>query len=114
VSSIQFYISRRVAAAIDFPAIRAAASAVGVLKPPVVCRDLRGVPGKTRVACTPEAAVLLIDQIRGIASAAEAYGDSKMLVACANAITVASKAIDEDRAKPPDEGTMRYLGPSPN
>lgn len=103
VTSIQFYIPRMLASAINFPAIRAAARKVGVVGPVIKYRGLRAVPGKTRVACTPEAAVLLIEQIRGIATAAEEYGDSKLLVACANAIAVAWKAIDERSGRPADE-----------
>jgi len=47
--------------------------------------------------------MLLIEQIRGIASAAESYEDSKLLVACANATAAAWKAIDEQGGRPLDE-----------
>jgi hypothetical protein len=114
VTSIQFYIPRMVAAAVDFSAIRAAARNIGLVRPSIKYTDYRAVPGETRIACHREIALLLIERIRGSASAAEEYGKPELLVACAQAVTAAYKAIDKQRAKPPRNSPASHIRPSPS
>ena len=61
-------------------------------------------PGQTPIAPSEPTAVLLVDALRVIGVAAgERGGKAELVIACANGVTAAFKAIDAERASPPRE-----------
>jgi len=106
MSSIHFYIPRVAARAVNFPAIRAAARKAGVTRASVAYSDYQSVRGRTRITCAPEIALLLVAELRVIAAAATELRNTELLIACANGISAAFKAIDEERARSVDVSPM--------
>ena len=96
MSSIQFYIPRVAAHAVNFPAIRAAARNAGVTGLSVSYSDYRAVRGKTRITCAPEIALLVVAELRALASAATDLDNTKLRIACASGVSAALRALGND------------------
>ena len=91
MSSLQFHIPRRAADAVNFPALRARARATGVQGAPIEYGSCAAGSGQTRVTCSRDMALVLIDELLALASQAEARQDTGLVIDC---VTAAEAAFD--------------------
>jgi hypothetical protein len=105
---IQFHIPRRAADAVDFPALRKRAHAMGFESTSVEYNSYRMRPGETLITASEPMAVLLVDSLREIGvRAGERGGQTELVIACATGVTAAFQAIDVKRDKSKNDSPSR-------
>jgi hypothetical protein len=104
---VQFHIPRRAADAVDFPALRKHARELGIEHPSIEYNSYRTRPGQTLITTAGPMAVLLADALRAIGVDAGQHGKTELVIACANGVAAAFKAIDDEFARPMDEQRSR-------
>ena len=97
VSSLQFHIPRRAADAVNFPALRARARATGVQRASIEYSTRAAGSDRTRVTCSREMALVLIEELLAVANQAEVQRDADLLIDCA---TGARAAFDASHIRP--------------
>ena len=92
MSSVQFGIPRRAADAVNFPALRARARASGIQSLSVEYSTCAAGSCQTRVTCSREMALVLIDELLAVAEQAEVRHDSEFVTECVKAARAAFDA----------------------
>ena len=90
--ALRFLIPRRVARVVDFSDVEQCAREGGVSEPNIAHRD-RHVDW-TRVICSPETAVFLVQALQRIAAGAERVGDRELQDAAVSAVATVLSAKD--------------------
>ena len=106
--SIQFTIPRVAADAVDFLELRRQGNAAGLPRTTIEFSTISAPIGKARITTSIPMAVLLIEALRTLCTAASERGKSDLAVSCAEGVASAFKAIDEERAKPANESPANH------
>jgi len=93
--SIQFTVPRVAVDAIDFFELRRQGNAAGLPRTTIECSTISAPIGKARVTTSIPMAVLLIEALTPLCTAASDWGKSDLAVSCAEGVASAFKAIDE-------------------
>lgn len=112
MSRLQFRIPRRAADAVNFPALRARARAAGIKRTSIEYRTCAFGSGQTRVTCSHEMALVLIDELLALAVQADAGCDAELLIECVTGAGAAFDASHEKRRRPNSE--VSYTERPPN
>jgi hypothetical protein len=110
MSSIQFTIPTRVADELDFPTLRRHAIMANVPRTTIGYGTRSAPIGETRLTCSIEMVVFLIEALRALTAHAEKRGDLELALACAQAVKSAFNATAADRAKPDESPAARPAG----
>lgn len=113
MSVLQFCIPSRAAAAIDFAAMQRRAREAGVAHWWLERNERHAGPGKTRLTCQREHALLLVGELVPIAETAQRRGDTDLLLACAEAARVALEVLDREIRNPPGASPASGLSTNP-
>lgn len=109
MSSVQTYVPTRAFDALDMPLIVQLAKLAGIDRPRIESSTHKipsSVPaGSTRVTCSLEMALALVEAFRQQARTAETAGDAALLVATTRAVTALFEAIEDYHAPPTTTGT---------
>lgn len=100
MSGVQFAISRRAADAVNFPALRARARSTGVRLESIVYSARAAGSGQTRVTCSRDMALVLVEELLALAVQAEARQDTELLLACVAAAGAAFEASSDEPRRP--------------
>jgi hypothetical protein len=109
MSGVQFAIPRRAADAVNFPALRARARATGVQLASIEYSTRAAGSGQTRVACSREMALVLIEELLALAGQAESRQDAGLFADCVTAAKTAFDASSEERRP----NNVAYIRPAP-
>jgi hypothetical protein len=93
---LQFTIPTRVAAVVDFAAMQQRARESGVAHWWLEMNTHHAGPGKTRLTCQREHALLLVGDLVSLAETVQRREDTDMLLACAEAARVALEVLGRD------------------
>jgi hypothetical protein len=110
---LQFSIPTRVAAVVDVMAMQQKAKAAGVEHWWLEMNTHHAGPGKTRLTCQREHALLLVGELVPLAQTAQRRGDTDLLLACAEAARVALEVLDREVRNPPEMSPARGIGTNP-
>lgn len=100
MSGVQFAIPRRAADAVNFPALRARARATGVHLASIQYSTRAAGSGQTRVTCSQDMALVLVEELLALAGQAEARQDTELLIACVAAASAAFEASSDEKRRP--------------
>ena len=109
-ATIQFSIPTRVAAVVDVMAMQRKAREAGIAHWWLEMNTHHAGPGKTRLTCQREHAILLLSELMPIAETAQRSGDTEMLLAVAEAARVGLEVLDRDVRTPPDTSPAKGIG----
>jgi hypothetical protein len=112
MSGVQFAIPRRAADAVNFPALRARARATGVQLASIVYSTRAAGSGQTRVTCSREMALVLVEELLALADQAEARQDTDLLIACVAAASAAFAASGDETRRPNNPSGSTRPAPS--
>ena len=112
MSGVQFAIPRRAADAVNFPALRARARASGVQLASIEYSARAAGSGQTRVTCSREMALVLVEELLALADQAEARQDTELLVTCVAAAAAAFEASSDEKRRPNNPSSSTRSTPS--
>ncbi len=90
--ALRFSIPRRVARVVDFAEVARSAREGGVAQRPIVAKNRQ--LEWTRVTCSPETGVFLVQALRRVAAGAEQVGDRELQEAAVSAVSSVLSAKD--------------------
>jgi hypothetical protein len=115
VASIQFTIPRRAAEVVDFVALRRYGAEAKLPRTMIEYSTHSTPVGQTRITCSIDMAVFLIEALSRLAAeASDRGGKPELVIACAEGVKSTFDAIDAERAKPSDESPASHVKPAPN
>jgi hypothetical protein len=112
--SVQFTIPSRAADAVDFPTLRRHGIAAKLPRTTIEYSTRSAPIGHTRITCSVDMAVFLIEALGRLAMEASARGKSELMVPCAEGVASAFKAVEAERATPTDQSPASHIKPAPN
>jgi hypothetical protein len=97
---LQVAISKRAFNALNLDRLRGRLVAMGSARTRFEYNERHAGVGKIRLTCTVHIATGVVDELRVCAHEAEQRHDSETLIACAQAVAVIFKAMDDERDCP--------------